>query len=102
MNMFKIALASAASLGLALAGTANAEPIRAQGSFPSVVSAKKIITKKISTKRSKAPAGAESNASYGVYSTIPLAIAAAGLAGLTTYLITKNDNGFEVTDSPAG
>lgn len=97
MNMFKIALASAASLGLALASAANAEPIRAQGSFPGVVSANKIITK-----RSKAPAGAESNASYGTYSTVPLAIAAAAAAGLALYFITKNGNGFEVTDSPAG
>jgi len=38
MNMIKIALTGSAALGLVLAGAANAEPVRAAGSFPGVVS----------------------------------------------------------------
>ena len=58
MNMIKLAMTGAASLGLVLAGTAaNAEQIRSSAATPGVVS-----VKKIKLLRTAAPAGRESRA----------------------------------------
>lgn len=83
MNMFKIALAGAASLGLALAGTAaNAEQVRPAAATPGVVS-----VKKAKILRTTAPAARESRISGA---TAGVAVVAAGAAGFGLYEATKS------------
>jgi len=77
MNTFKIALTSAAALGLVISGTANAEPTRAAGSFPGVVS--KAV-------RTKAPKHRESSAAAPVTWIIPaITVPLAGFAGFKAF-----------------
>jgi hypothetical protein len=86
MSMFKIAMATAATLGVVLAGTAaNAEQVRAAAATPGVVS-----VKKIKILRTVAPA---TRASHEVDGTdVALTVAAAAGAGGALYLVTRNDS----------
>ena len=86
MNMIKIAMTGAASLGLVIAGTAaNAEQVRSGAATPGVVS-----VKKAKLQRTVAPAARESRAASG--SDIGLGLLAAGVAGTGAYLATKSDS----------
>jgi hypothetical protein len=86
MNMFKIAMAGAATLGVVLASTAaNAESIRAGAATPGVVSVKKL---KIT--RTPAPASRESREVSGA--DIGIGLLAAGAAGFGIYEATKSDD----------
>lgn len=86
MSMFKIAMASAATLGVVLAGTAaSAEPIRAAAATPGVVS-----VKKIKVLRTTAPAARESRELNGTDAAIGLG--AAGAGGLALYFATKSND----------
>ncbi|MEI6641212.1 MAG: hypothetical protein WCL10_04195 [Novosphingobium sp.] len=77
MNTFKIALTSAAALGLVISGTANAEATRAAGSFPGVVS--KAV-------RTKAPKHRESSAVQTVtWPVVVIAVPLAGFAGFKAF-----------------
>lgn len=86
MNMIKLAMTGAASLGLVLAGTAaNAEQIRAATATPGVVS-----VKKAKLLRTAAPAGRESRAVEGT--DVVIGLLAAGGAGTALYFATKGDD----------
>lgn len=86
MSMIKFAMASAAALGVVLAGTAaNAEPVRAGAATQGVVSVKK--TKVL---RTNAPAGRESREVSGT--DIGLGVLAAGAVGFGVYEATKSDS----------
>jgi hypothetical protein len=86
MNMFKIAMAGAATLGVVLAGAAaNAEPVRAAAATPGVVS-----VKKLKALRTTAPSGRESREVSGT--DIGLGILAAGAAGFGLYEATKSND----------
>lgn len=88
MNMFKIAMVGAATLGVVLAGAANAEPIRAATATPGVVS-----IHKYKMARTAAPSSRESRAVSGT--DFLIGGFAAGAAGVGLYEATKSD-------SPAG
>jgi len=87
MNTFKNALTSAAALSLVISGTANAEPTRAAGSFPGVVS--KAV-------RTKAPKHRESSQQTPTvrWPLLGLTVVVAGIGG---YLVSDGDG-----TSPAG
>lgn len=86
MNMIKIAMTGAASLGLVLAGTsANAEQVRSGAATPGVVS-----VKKIKVKRTAAPVARESRGASGA--DVGVGILAAGVGGAGAYLATKGDS----------
>lgn len=90
MSMIKIAMASAAALGVALAGTAaSAEPVRAAAATPGVVS-----VKKIKALRTTAPSTRESRELSGT--DIGLGLLVAGAVGVGVYEATKS------TDSNGG
>ena len=98
--MIKTALTCGAALGLALAGTANAEPIRAAGSFPVVVS---------KAARTTAPMGRES-AQRGTYkgrrgawvTRRVVSIVVGGLVLATLGYFVFEDNGEEELVSRGG
>lgn len=86
MNIFKIAMAGAATLSVVLAGAAaNAEPVRASGATLGVVS-----VKKIKAVRTAAPASRESRELSGT--DIGLGLLAAGIAGFGIYEATKSSD----------
>ncbi|KUR73681.1 hypothetical protein AQZ52_01555 [Novosphingobium fuchskuhlense] len=86
MSLFKIALASAATICVAFAGTAaNAEPVRAAAATPGVIS-----VKKVKAVRTTAPVSRESREVSGA--DIGLSILAAGAGGFALYEATKSDS----------
>jgi hypothetical protein len=86
MNMFKIAMVSAAALGVALGGaTANAEPVRAAAATPGVVS-----IKNLKVLRTTAPSKRESREVSGTY--VGLAFLGGGAAGFGLYEATKSSD----------
>ncbi|GEN99650.1 hypothetical protein NSE01_14830 [Novosphingobium sediminis] len=90
MSMIKMAMASAAALGVVMAGTAaSAEPVRAAAATPGVVS-----VKKIKTSRTTAPSARESRELSGT--DIGLGLLVAGAVGVGVYEATKS------TDSNGG
>ena len=96
MNMFKIALSSAAAFGMVLTGTAaSAESIRSSAATPGVVS-----MNKAKLLRYSAPAARESNATIAEGSTLWLAALAALAAGTAGYFLTRDSNGNTAIDSP--
>ena len=96
MNMFKIALSSAAAFGMVLTGTsANAESIRSSAATPGVISMSKAKLLRLS-----APAGRESKATISQDSTLWLAALAALAAGTAGYFLTRDSNGNTAIDSP--
>ena len=101
MNMFKIAMSSAAALGMVLAGTAaNAESIRS-GSATTGATTGVVSINKAKLLRTAAPAGRESKAALTEGSTLWIAALAAIAAGAAGYLITRDDNGkITAIDSP--
>ena len=89
MNMKKIALASAASLGLVLAGTAaNAEPVRAAAATPGVVS-----VKKLKVVRTAAPKGRESLAAASTAVVVGGVAGVAGVAGIVAASSSDDSTG---------
>lgn len=86
MSMIKIAMASAAALGVVLASTAaSAEPVRAAAATPGVVS-----VKKIKALRTTAPSTRESRELSGT--DIGLGLLVAGAVGVGVYEATKSDS----------
>lgn len=90
MNMIKVALAGAATLGLVLASTANAAPTRSGSALPL-----NTTVKKLKLTRTVAPSSREAKAVEGA--DVGLGLLAGAAAGFALYEATKGGD-----DSPAG